>query len=131
MPTDFNAMYMALANGRSIQARHSSDSETDWTDQWNWTEGAMSAFLNKVESSGWSFRVMPRTISINGVEVPEPLRVAPEEGTTVWLVILPTQSNHRWSGNANDLAWLGYGLLHATEEAARAHAEALLKCSAS
>lgn len=80
---------------------------------------------------GWEFRIRSRKISINGVEVPEPLRVAPAYGTTVWMVSLPSWSAHTWLGNSNDQAWLRTGLLHATEEAARAHAEALLKCSAS
>lgn len=131
---DFPALYAALAQGHSIQTRHFTEDESDWTDQWNWTPGAMAAFLNK--GDGWVFRVMPRTIQINGIEVPEPLRhvdgMAPI--TQFWS---PTM--HRpdvkalrvgFSDTGFDL-FLKRGLLHATEEAAIKHAEALLVCSAS
>lgn len=129
---DFPALYTALAQGYSIQARHHTDDENDWLDQWNWGAGCMSAFVNK--GDGWFFRVMPRTIQINGIEVPEPLRLALPPGTVHWMAVisiagqkaLKVDSGEKWFQ-----CWLERGLLHATEEAAIKHAEALLACSAS
>ena len=71
----------------------------------------------------------PRTITVNGVEVPEPLRYAPEDKTWCWLTQL---HNHNkailvlWEGSDADYIWLRRGLLHATEENALTHAKALL-----
>lgn len=77
------------------------------------------------------YRRKPKTILINGYEVPEPLRAAPEEGTVIYTIdvdstelvscpfnFLPTQTVQ--------LRWLARGILHSTKEAAQLHAKALL-----
>lgn len=75
------------------------------------------------------FRLKPRTITINGHEVPEPMRVAPSDGTVYYM---PDWSNPclftstRWASDSYDRHRLAYGICHATREAAEAHAKALL-----
>lgn len=77
-----------------------------------------------------NYRRKPKTININGHEVPEPLRVEPAIGTPVYMVF----PNHPDFFIAE--AWLGAsffnnqclkrGFLHLTKEAAQVHAKALL-----
>lgn len=68
-----------------------------------------------------------KTISINGFEVPEPLREAPEYATAYWTIdyheaAFPVQ----WSNRVGERKWLADGICHLTREAAKAHSEALL-----
>lgn len=77
------------------------------------------------------YRRKPRTININGHEVPEPLREAPEVGTQIFIVSLSSQSRdrvapNRWSNCAVHSTWIDDGLIHLTREAAELHARALL-----
>lgn len=72
------------------------------------------------------YRRKPRTISINGHEVPEPLRVEPELRSTYWLTGLLGPVAVSWDGGDSDQDRLQRGILHATREAAEAHARALL-----
>ena len=75
-------------------------------------------------------RRKPRTIKINGYDVPEPLREAPANNTSVWIV--DVSAMEPWLGSyTNDPVykythWLDAGLLHLTEKAAQTHIDALL-----
>jgi hypothetical protein len=75
----------------------------------------------------------PRTITVNGIEVPEPLRKAPKEGTVFYAVELSDFDGvrrHKWAhDNALFKLLLPRGLLHLPESAAYTHLEALLKPS--
>lgn len=74
------------------------------------------------------YRVKPRTITVNGVEVPEPLREAPAEGSLFWMVSLldAEPSVVQWSTSRTYMRCLERGLLHATQKNAQAHIDALL-----
>lgn len=71
----------------------------------------------------------PKTIRIGEYDVPEPVREPLENGATCWY---PKLSNidlidgYIWCNDDTDVRLLSYGLIHLTEEAAKAHAEALL-----
>ena len=71
----------------------------------------------------------PKTIRIGEYDVPEPVREPLENGATCWY---PKLSNiglidgYIWCDDDTDVRLLSYGLIHLTEEAAKAHAEALL-----
>lgn len=75
------------------------------------------------------YRRKPRTININGYEVPEPERVAPSKNTRYYF---PSFINKfgvfdcSWKGDGTDIKVLQKGLLHLTSEAAELHAKALL-----
>lgn len=74
-----------------------------------------------------SFRIKPKTININGHEVPEPVREPLAARQYYYLADLRCDSlRGTWSGDADDLLWLSRGLIHLTREAAEAHAKALL-----
>lgn len=81
-------------------------------------------------SEGRQYRRKPRTININGIDVPEPLRVAPENGVMVWMVVVSMETSvtsyRYYSSDPCFTRCIIRGVLHLTEQAARTHAEALL-----
>jgi len=75
------------------------------------------------------YRRKPKTILINGFEVPEPVREPLKYGTSYYQVSFarrPELSGCEWTNHAIDHHRLGLGLIHLTLEAAEAHAKALL-----
>lgn len=75
------------------------------------------------------YRRKPKVISINGHEVPEPLREAPPHGETIFAVALTMSDNVTrfiWAGPNSQLEMLRRGILHTTPEAAKLHARAIL-----
>lgn len=82
--------------------------------------------------SNYNYRrkaVKPKTININGYEVPEPLQNAPEGGTMYWY---PNTSDthvscsYYYSQYQYNIDRLVNGLVHLTKEAAQKHLDALL-----
>ena len=73
--------------------------------------------------------VKPKTIDINGYEVPEPLQKAPEGGTMYWY---PNTSDthvscsYYYSQYQYHIDRLVNGLVHLTQESAQEHLDALL-----
>jgi len=71
-----------------------------------------------------NIKIKPRTITVNGIEVPEPLRVEPKDEVNVWIVdnsepylcIYNYSTLHKEFKN---------GAIHLTKEAAQAHYDAL------
>ena len=81
---------------------------------------------------GKVIRIAPKTIRIGDMDVPPPMRVAPEIGTDYWLVALLFESvihRHTWTDCALDLLRLKRGLCHLKEADCRTNAEALIKAS--
>lgn len=84
------------------------------------------------------YRRRPRVIVINGIEVPEPMREAPDRGTKYfapalsWVSGLRGETEERctWTGDPGDRRMLEFGFCHATREAAELHAKALLSFTA-
>ena len=69
------------------------------------------------------------TIIVNGIEVPEPVREALKKGQEHWVADGEARKFSffsMWSGDAFDQRRLKRGLIHLTEEAAVAHAKAML-----
>lgn len=77
------------------------------------------------------YRVKPCIVTINGIDVPEPLREAPVVGDLVYWPELgsgndePTARGNYFNNSAYERL-LTAGLLHLTREAAETHARALL-----
>jgi hypothetical protein len=74
----------------------------------------------------------PKTITIGGMEVPEPLRTAPPLGVRYFLPLPEgeTLSYPRiWENTVLCKRSLKLGLVHLTKEAAITHAKALIKVS--
>lgn len=76
------------------------------------------------------YRRKPRTILINGFEVPEPVREPLEPGQVYWIADTSVYDSPLlktvWYGDCFDRKWLAAGLIHTTREAAQQHIYALL-----
>lgn len=110
----------AIAEGRTIL--------------WNGQDQSAEGALRRIANGEAQLTIKPRTIRVGDYEFPEPLRANPAEGSPVYRVSLDAEGlvvsgeffrGFTWCANAMRL-----GLLHATREAARQHALALLSLSA-
>jgi hypothetical protein len=75
-----------------------------------------------------NWEVKPRTININGYEVPEPIRIKPRVGDKFYTVYLSagTVECFTFDDSITSNRWFNQGLAHKTREAAELHLEALL-----
>lgn len=115
-----------IADGETIQYRNHSK------DKWE-TMRYNEDLLNDIASGGaWDpedYRIDPKVVLVNGIEVPEPCRVALERNTAYFV---PSVSNrigyisHIWGGDPADKRFLGLGLVHTSIEAAVQHAKAMV-----
>jgi len=112
---------LAWLNGERVQ----------WTeiDCENWRDLNSLAYPFGFDNPRLKFRIAPKTININGHEVPEPCREELETGT---MYFYPCPSVHNryvsyfWNSHEYDFEHLKTGFIHLTKEAAIKHAEALL-----
>jgi hypothetical protein len=80
------------------------------------------------------YRIKPKTININGFEVPEPVREPLERGRVYFIVSVTSVNSsdscgyikHFWKDDQSDRYWLQAGLIHLTPEASIQHTKALL-----
>ena len=99
-----------------VQSRHPHCAAWQDVDKPEWFEGQ-------------EYRFKPRTIRIGDMEVPEPMRVAPNVGDVYWVVDLMAQelcTELAWNGADPERRWLSNGTCHATKEAAIRHGKALV-----
>lgn len=78
---------------------------------------------------GCKYRVKPKTILVNGFEVPEPMREEPELNDSYFTpqpVAEDMFFTARWTNHKIDSIRLSRGICHTTKEAAIAHAKAML-----
>ena len=71
----------------------------------------------------------PKTIKVNGFDVPEPMREAPAWGASYFSARPSAEgyyNGYSWDDLLSENRWLQRGLLHTTVEAAVAHAKAML-----
>lgn len=109
-----------------------------------WANGAEIQFKG---AEGWfnarnptwhddtEYRIKPKTININGFEVPQPVTKPLEKGQIYYIVSITNVNainrcdayiKHFWKDDEIDRAWLQAGLIHLTIEAASLHTKALL-----
>ena len=110
----------AIADGKQIQYRYSSGwIDTGYID-------ILGLLYNKVDCQ---FRIKPKTININGIEVPKPMRETPKDDVSFWLADPTNQTGvceFKWHPCSTHKGWLEAGFCHLTKEAATIHANALL-----
>ena len=85
-----------------------------------------------LHDSEWEVRRRPRTITIAGIEVPEPMREAPPKGANIYIADLLKRALvtcSSWDGTRWDFLQLQRGHCHLTREAAQQHARALIIAS--
>lgn len=86
--------------------------------------------VNPFSYPHWQWRIKPRTIKIGDMEVPEPMRVAPPEGTAVFVVnIYSVPTIIVWGRYPQGIKWMEVGMCHLDHDAAIAHGKALIKIS--
>jgi hypothetical protein len=75
-----------------------------------------------------NYRRKPRTININGHDVPEPVREQLKEGRRYYSPCIASGMGRVdiWTNHNMDNRLLELGIIHLTREAAEAHAKALL-----
>lgn len=113
----------AIADGEDIEAFYDGG--------WHYVKPVSA--IKYLGGDMYPLRIKPKVININGIEVPEPMREMPPEGTSVyWPGFGPDSGDtHTESADVGCYpAMLPYllrkGLLHLTKEAATIHAKALL-----
>ena len=116
----------AIADGEEIEWQRSNGC---------WEYQGLDQTFAEIASNAYSpdrYRVKPKTITINGFEVPEPLREMPPDGTQVFWPVLVSASgkniDHCASYHYSEMVktLISQGLLHLTADAASAHALALI-----
>lgn len=115
------AFLVAWADGKAVEMQYP-DSNV-----WYLVENDQE--LNLFEEPDFKFRIKPRTILINGIEVPEPFRGCLESGQTYWCVHFSYDDGYApddWDGSKYQANRLKNGAAHLTKEAAEIHARALL-----
>lgn len=117
----------AIADGKAVQ----------WQDSRGiWMNPVPSEVLEFIASDSYSpdrYRIKPRTININGYEVPEPVREPLDFGTNYWLSSVNSDypfTKFMWADQKTDRRWLCEGRIHLTQEAAELHSKALLSFTA-
>lgn len=73
---------------------------------------------------GEDYRIKPKTITVNGIEVPAPLTTL--KGLDTFYLAAPSSQNFCVEHGTGYDIWLDRGLCHKTKEAAIAHAKAML-----
>lgn len=130
-PHPYAHILRAIAEGLNVQWQ-SSDGR--------WQNQRAAETLSEISNEEYRparYRVHVRTITINGHEVPEALRIAPPEDTEYWLpaMLMNPSCGHVlrrvWTDCEDHHRWLQQGLVHLTREAASAHAKALISITAS
>lgn len=79
--------------------------------------------------SSMQYRIKPRTVKVNGFEVPGPMKVAPSNSVSYWVPVVHFDEwcvEYKWANDIDDFRLLEKGLCHTTKEAATAHAKAML-----
>lgn len=115
----------------ALYAQDAAETDKPWL-RWEVKNPASQQWSPLKDNPWWvdtcEYRRKPKTIKVNGFDVPEPLKEA-VTGQTVWLA-LPHSSEYALVCSADSVSWkqlaLKRGLFHATKEAAVAHAKAML-----
>jgi hypothetical protein len=127
MEHQYAKILRAIADGKVVQ----------WVDlSGEWHNSNVETILRHISAGNYPpsrYRVKPATITINGVEVPEPVREALEHGQEYW-VVNPLNGGGFNGGvwdenNIFCVNWLKRGLIHLTKESAEQHARALIMAS--
>lgn len=118
-----------------LYAQDALETDKPW-ERWEFKHMDRGSWLSMSDHPAWNpdyeYRRKPKTILVNGIEVPEPVRKPLKYSETYWLAV-PTNRNRAvsatWFGDDDDELFLRKGLVHLTKETAILHAEAMLKPS--
>lgn len=119
------------AESMLLYAQDAMETDKPW-ERWECSNGSdewMTLMVNPLWFLDYNYRRKPRTILINGIEVPEPYYGDIDDYTYYYFIDFSSfagYSKSYWDGDVLDMNRKVNGSLHLTEENARKHAEALL-----
>lgn len=123
-PHPYAEVLRAVADGEDIEFADAKSTPN------RWVPISGQAALNQVAyNTHLKFRVKPKTIRIGDYDVPEPMRVEPEEDAEFFLPAVLLSRKHilcSWAGHPEQYEHLAAGFCHSTAEAAELHAKALI-----
>ena len=127
MTMTFKEALIAHLQGEKVEVR--TDPSYAWMDFGYGVSHVTIREINEFSKSPFEYRIAPRTILVNGVEVPAPEKNAPSTGTPYFLPCITTEdlcTKITWDGGCADNLWLARGLVYMDEESAIARAKAML-----
>jgi hypothetical protein len=122
------------AESMALYAQDALTADKPWK-LWEFKDIQDSSWNDMIDHPTWCidalYRRKPKTININGFEVPQPVR---EPFLNNWEIYYVTDIsnvkdgylNSRWTNDLSDHSRLKAGLIHLTKEAAALHSKALL-----
>lgn len=119
MDAQTRELYAAIGRGETVQVKQKGCNV-------QWYDHDPQAF--PLGHADFEWRIKPRTRTVT-LELPEPMRVAPEVGTTYWLAdpLHQSPSEQIWVNDLLDQDWLSNGLCYSTQAAAEAVRSAIRK----
>lgn len=127
MSMTFKEALIAHLQGEKVEVR--TEPSYAWMDFGYGVSHVTVREINEFSKSPFEYRLAPRTILVNGVEVPAPEKVAPAKGATYYI---PTpDTNELWSERWNQCEdvtcrHIERGLVYLDKESAIARAKAML-----
>lgn len=122
-----------IADGTAFQLRlPNSEYASEWEafDMDSFTDSALADLLKQDLPVDWEFRIKPRTVMCNGVEVPAPESVAPAIGETYYVPSFSDEdcmySSQTWRNSDFGKEMLERGLVYLRKEDAESRAKAML-----
>lgn len=122
------------AESMLLYAQDALETDKPW-ERWECNDGGTEWYgltNNPVWSLSVDYRRKPKTILVNGIEVPEPVRTSLEKYEQYWIAAPSVKGftlQVRWIEDNEDFRLLHSGLIHLTKEAAVLHSKAMLKPS--
>lgn len=115
---------IAFANGETIEVRYSYLNGSDWHPVLE------SHSLHMFTGNGYELRIKPKTVIINGIEIPEPVRTPLDFGTPYYSPIFDSENRsyylYFWINRHEDKLRLEKGLVQLTSDGAIALRAAML-----
>jgi len=129
MTMTFKEALIAHLQGKKVQIKKFAEWKT--FDQWLFDSRGISIFdcMSDGFANACQFRLAPRTILVNGVEVPAPEKEAPGTGIPYFVPSITTEDLYTkitWDGGRADNLWLERYLVYLCQESAIARAKAML-----
>jgi hypothetical protein len=115
----------------ALYAQDAMESETPW-EMWQYYDTNTNDWIDFDTHPMWfsdsQYRRKPKTININGFQVPEPIRNELKYGDIYYVCrdIDRDPLSSVWYDDQTDKKWLKLGVIHLTHKAALLHQKALL-----
>ena len=127
MTMTFKEALIAHLQGQKVEVR--TEPSYAWMDFGYGVSHVTVREINEFSKSPFEYRVAPRTIMVNGVEVPAGEKEAPSKGATYYVPDQAEESlayDFSWSDDDMDARFLERGLVYLDKESAIARAKAML-----